>query len=172
MANTNKFEAMLEKPDSAFFGLRGLLQLSLKSDNRSEALDYAERAHRLRPRNPSVLVTLFDLLLGAKRWDRALTLLVDAQKADIFNEDELTRRRALLITAKAEDAITDGENAEAIKLLRKALNARPDFTGAAVLLARLYADIDQPAKARDVAQQSWQTSPSCLISPSRRVARS
>jgi HemY protein len=162
-AAKRQFEAMLEKPDSAFFGLRGLLQLSLKSDNRSEALDYAERAHRLRPRNPSVLVTLFDLLLGAKRWDRALTLLVDAQKADIFNEDELTRRRALLITAKAEDAITDGENAEAIKLLRKALNARPDFTGAAVLLARLYADIDQPAKARDVAQQSWQTSPSAAL---------
>ncbi|WP_404423190.1 heme biosynthesis protein HemY [Thalassospira australica] len=162
-AAKRQFEAMLEKPDSAFFGLRGLLQLSLKSDDRTAALDYAERAHRLRPRNPAVLVTLFDLLLSAKRWDRALTLLVDAQKAGVFNEDELNRRRALLITAKAEDAIADGENAEAIKLLRKALNARPDFTGAAVLLARLYADIDQAAKARDIVLQSWRTSPSAAL---------
>ncbi len=162
-AAKRQFEAMLEKPDSAFFGLRGLLQLSLKSGNRSAALDYAERAHRLRPRNPSVLITLFDLLLGAKRWDRALTLLVDAQKAGIFSEDELTRRRALLITAKAEDAIASGENAEAVKLLRKALNARPDFTGAAVLLAQLYADIDQVAKAREIALQSWRTSPSAAL---------
>ncbi|MDG4721353.1 MULTISPECIES: heme biosynthesis protein HemY [Thalassospira] len=162
-AAKRQFEAMLEKPDSAFFGLRGLLQLALKADDREAALDYAERAHRLRPRNPAVIVTLFDLLLTSRRWDRALTLLVDAQKASVFGEQELTRRRALLITAKAEDAIAAGENAEAIKLLRKALNASAGFTGAAVLLAGLYRDIKQDAKARDVILQSWQVAPSAAL---------
>ncbi|MDP2699080.1 heme biosynthesis protein HemY [Thalassospira sp.] len=158
-AAKRQFDAMLQQPDSAFFGLRGLLQLSLKTNDRKSALDYAERAHRLRPRNPSVLVTLFDLLLGVRNWDRALSLLVDAQKAEVFNEVELSRRRALLITAKAEDAITDGENAEAVKLLRKALNAHPDFMGAAVLLARLDIDIKQPAKARDAIMAIWRVAP-------------
>ena len=162
-AAKRQFEAMLEKPDSAFFGLRGLLQLSLKTNDREDALDYAERAHRLRPRNPAVIVTLFDLLLTSKRWDRALSLLVDAQKAEVFGEQELTRRRALLITAKAEDAIASGENAEAIKLLRKALNAAGDFTGAAVLLAGLYRDLKQETKARDVILQSWRTTPSAAL---------
>ncbi|WP_052066046.1 heme biosynthesis protein HemY [Thalassospira australica] len=162
-AAKRQFEAMLEKPDSAFFGLRGLLQLALKSDDREAALEYAERAHRLRPRNPSVIVTLFDLLLTSKRWDRALGLLVDAQKASVFGEKELTHRRALLITAKAEDAIASGENAEAIKLLRKALNAEPDFTGAAVLLAGLYRDLKQDSKACDVVIQSWRTVPSAAL---------
>lgn len=162
-AAKRQFEAMLEKPDSAFFGLRGLLQLALKADDREAALDYAERAHRLRPRNPAVIVTLFDLLLTSRRWDRALGLLVDAQKASVFGEQELTRRRALLITAKAEDAIAAGENAEAIKLLRKALNASAGFTGAAVLLAGLYRDIKQDAKARDVILQSWQVAPSAAL---------
>lgn len=158
-AARRQFEEMLKSPDSAFFGLRGLLQLSLKANDRKAALDYAERAHRLRPRNPSVLVTYFDLLLGAKQWDRALTLLVDAQKADIFKEDELSRRRALLITAKAEDAIREGENSEAVKLLRKALNAHPDFSGAAILLTELYVKVGQPGKAREIVTQSWQISP-------------
>ena len=162
-AAKRQFEAMLEKPDSAFFGLRGLLQLALKADDREAALEYAERAHRLRPRNPAVIVTLFDLLLTSRRWDRALSLLVDAQKASVFGEQELTRRRALLITAKAEDAIAAGENAEAIKLLRKALNASAGFTGAAVLLAGLYRDIKQDAKARDVIMQSWQIAPSAAL---------
>jgi HemY protein len=162
-AAKRQFEAMLEKPDSAFFGLRGLLQLSLKADNREAALDYAERAHRLRPRNPAVIVTLFDLLLTSKRWDRALSLLVDAQKASVFGEEELTHRRALLITAKAEDAIAAGENAEAIKLLRKALNGAADFTGAAVLLAGLYRDIKQENKTREVVTQSWRVAPSAAL---------
>ena len=162
-AAKRQFEAMLEKPDSAFFGLRGLLQLSLKNNNRKDALDYAERAHRLRPRNPAVIVTLFDLLLTSKRWDRALSLLIDAQKAEVFNEKELTRRRALLITAKAEDAIAAGENAEAVKLLRKALNSADDFTGAAVLLAGLYRDLNQGNKARDVVIHSWRTTPSAAL---------
>ncbi|MEQ8284082.1 heme biosynthesis HemY N-terminal domain-containing protein [Thalassospira sp.] len=162
-AAKRQFEAMLEKPDSAFFGLRGLLQLALKSDDRAAALDYAERAHRLRPRNPAVIVTLFDLLLTSKRWDRALSLLVDAQKASVFGEQELTRRRALLITAKAEDAIASGENAEAIKLLRKALNAAGDFTGAAVLLAGLYRDLKQDGKAREAVMQSWRVAPSAAL---------
>lgn len=162
-AAKRQFEAMLEKPDSAFFGLRGLLQLALKAEDREAALDYAERAHRLRPRNPSVIVTLFDLLLTSRRWDRALSLLVDAKKAEVFGEEELTRRRALLITAKAEDAIAAGENTEAIKLLRKALNTNGAFTGAAVLLAGLYRDVDQPNKARDVIMQSWRTAPSAAL---------
>ncbi|MEQ8392580.1 MAG: heme biosynthesis HemY N-terminal domain-containing protein [Thalassospira sp.] len=162
-AAKRQFEAMLEKPDSAFFGLRGLLQLALKSDDRAAALDYAERAHRLRPRNPAVIVTLFDLLLTSKRWDRALSLLVDAQKASVFGEQELTHRRALLITAKAEDAIASGENAEAIKLLRKALNAAGDFTGAAVLLAGLYRDLKQDGKAREAVMQSWRVAPSAAV---------
>ncbi|MCC9621032.1 tetratricopeptide repeat protein [Thalassospira sp. MA62] len=159
-AAKRQFEAMLEKPDSAFFGLRGLLQLSLKENDRKAALDYAERAHRLRPRNPSVIVTLFDLLLTAKNWDRALSLLVDAQKASVFTEKQLTHRRALLITAKAEDAVRDGDNTEAIKLLRKALAAEPDFTGASVSLAGLYRDLKQDDKARSVVMQTWRTNPS------------
>lgn len=162
-AAKRQFEAMLEKPDSAFFGLRGLLQLALKADDREAALEYAERAHRLRPRNPAVIVTLFDLLLTSKRWDRALGLLVDAQKASVYSEDELTHRRALLITAKAEDAISAGENTEAIKLLRKALNSASDFTGAAVLLAGLYRDLKQENKARDVVSQSWKTAPTAVL---------
>jgi HemY protein len=158
-AARHQFEVMLEKPDSAFFGLRGLLQLSLKKDDRKAALDYAERAHKLRPRNPSVLVTLFDLLLEVRHWDRALTLLVDAQKAGVFSEDELSRRRALLITAKAEDAIADGETVEATKLLRKALHAHPDFGGAAILLTRLYLDSNQAGKAREIITQTWRLAP-------------
>src|SRR3546814_2760390 len=43
------FEAMLEKDDTAFLGIRGLLTQALKAGDDAEALRLARRAHRLRP---------------------------------------------------------------------------------------------------------------------------
>ena len=46
------FTAMLEKPETAFLGLRGLLMQAMKAGDRAEALSLARRAYEERPNTP------------------------------------------------------------------------------------------------------------------------
>jgi HemY protein len=55
------FEAMLDHPDTAFLGVRGLLMQAIKAGDKAEALRLAERAYRLRPETEWVVDQLFEL---------------------------------------------------------------------------------------------------------------
>jgi len=69
------FTAMLEREETAFLGLRGLLIQAQKDGDRAEALRLAERARRLQPKTPWVLGTLYDLHVAEKDWRSAAGLL-------------------------------------------------------------------------------------------------
>ena len=51
-AAQNYFAAMLERPETEFLGLRGLLTKALREGDEATALRLAERAHTLRPKTP------------------------------------------------------------------------------------------------------------------------
>ncbi|CAN0483107.1 unnamed protein product, partial [Discosporangium mesarthrocarpum] len=59
-AATRYFNGMLERPETAFLGVRGLLIQAQKNNDRRAALEYAERAYQLQPKTPWVLNTMFD----------------------------------------------------------------------------------------------------------------
>ena len=62
------FTAMLEKPETSFLGLRGLLMQALKAGDKAEALTLARRAYDERPSTPWAVTTLLDLQLEGGRW--------------------------------------------------------------------------------------------------------
>src|SRR5206468_3676336 len=74
------FTAMLERPETAFLGLRGLLMQALKSGDRREALELARRAYEERPKTGWAITTLLDLHLESGDWAQAMPLLLQAGK--------------------------------------------------------------------------------------------
>ena len=155
-----QFELMLKTPSSEFFGLRGLLSLALKAGDKAEALRLARKAHALRPKIPWVIVTLFDLAIGRRDWRMALDSLKEAVKADALSADDVARRRAVLLTTLAKEARELNNTAEATRLLRRAIAAKPDYIAAWVEQARIQILLDKPRKARDVIEEIWKTRPS------------
>src|SRR3546814_4260342 len=85
------FEAMLERPETEFLGLRGLLNQSLRTDDPARALALAHRARALRPSTPWVLRTCLDLEIRQGRWDDALSSLDAAVKARVIEDRKSTR---------------------------------------------------------------------------------
>src|SRR5690606_28849151 len=71
------FTAMLERPETRFLGLRGVLTQSLKSGDTKAALDYAARARQERPGAAWATTTLLDLQLRAGDWNGAEATLTD-----------------------------------------------------------------------------------------------
>ena len=69
------YRALAEDPETSFVGVRGLLNRALEKDDTDRALKLAESAMKLRPREPSVLDTLY-MLQSRKfdwRWPRPRT---------------------------------------------------------------------------------------------------
>src|SRR3546814_16442043 len=61
----------LEKDDTAFLGIRGLLTQALKAGDDAEALRLARRAHRLRPDAAWALTQLLALQVADERWEES-----------------------------------------------------------------------------------------------------
>ena len=95
-AATRFFSAMLERPEMAFLGLRGLLHQALHRKDRPEALLLARRAYRLQPKSAWVATNLFDLQVASGQWQDAEMTLDEAAKAKLVDADTARRRRAVL----------------------------------------------------------------------------
>ena len=59
------FSRMIEREETSFLGLRGLLMQAMRSGDEAAALELAERAYRERPETPWVIRTLLELQIGA-----------------------------------------------------------------------------------------------------------
>ena len=149
------FTAMLERPETAFLGLRGLLMQALKAGDRREALELARRAYEERPKTGWAITTLLDLHLESGDWDQAMPLLLQAGKLKALPEAEARRKRAVLL---AEKARVDPA-ATALPAAREAVKLAPEMVPARAQLARLLIEAGRQREATKVIEQGWSMGP-------------
>ncbi|MCP4326890.1 MAG: heme biosynthesis protein HemY [Alphaproteobacteria bacterium] len=149
------FDAMLERPEMEFLGLRGLLNEAKRDGDIDSALAAARRAYQLRPRAEWVLTSLFDLEVRAGEWDRAEQVLRECGRRHVYKDAELARRRAIVLYEQGRArAGGDGD-----KLLRKARDADRAFLPAALALAEREIAAGRDRQASRVIEDSWRVLP-------------
>lgn len=153
------FRAMLESPETAFLGLRGLSTQALKSGDKTQAQEWASRAHALMPASAWPTDTLFDLAVAENRWRDALKALDENQDSGRVDAPTARRRRAVLLDRLAEDAQTNGDETDALRLARKAHDLDAGFASAALRLAHLLHKEGREKKAAAVLESSWTVKP-------------
>jgi HemY protein len=149
------FTAMLEQPETAFLGLRGLLMQALKAGDRTEALTLARRAYEERPKTPWAVATLLDLYLEQGEWRQAMPLLTQAARLKAVPEADTRRKRAVLL---AEQARTD-PSAQGLVAAREAVKLAPELVPARVQLARLLTAAGREREAAKLVEQGWSMAP-------------
>lgn len=164
------FEAMLEKPETRFLGLRGLVMQALKAGDDRRALGYVREAHALRPKTPWVVTNLFELSERTGDYDAAASALKQAAKIKALPKPEAEHNSAVITLAKAEKALAEGRRDEALSLARAADKADPDFLAAAVLHARLAVESERYREAAKVVERSWPRTPSAELAALYRKA--
>ena len=130
------FEAMLERPETAFLGMRGLLTQAIKSGDRVEALTLARKARALQPNTPWLLNTLYDLEARAGDWAAAEGTLQQAIQSGAIPTEEGRRHRAVLLLERSFEAERRGRADTALSHAQAAHDMLPGFVPAAVRLAR------------------------------------
>ncbi|MDR6773990.1 heme biosynthesis HemY N-terminal domain-containing protein [Azospirillum sp. BE72] len=153
------FEAMLERPETAFLGMRGLLTQAIKSGDRVEALTLARKARGLQPNTPWLLGTLYDLEAQAGDWAAAEGTLQQAIQAGAIPTEEGRRHRAVLLLERSFEAERRGRADSALSHAQAAHDMMPGFVPAAVRLARLQLAADRPKPAAKVVERAWRQSP-------------
>jgi HemY protein len=153
------FEEMLGSPDTEFLALRGLLTTALREGDHAAALDYATRAHSVRPDANWATEALFDLQARAGLWKEAQVTLTDAGRTEALTPEQARRRKAIALHAQALEAEAAGDRRRAIKLFEQAHTSAPDLVVAALDGARLLLAANKIRRASEMIERCWRDSP-------------
>jgi HemY protein len=158
------FEAMLERPETEFLGLRGLIVQALKDHDAVRALALTRRAYGLRPATPWVLETLIDLHSKAGDWAATQKFLAEARRVGAAEHSPRTREAALL-AERARVAIAAGRPGEALDQARRAHDLDPTLAPATAMLARQIARDGRTRRARRIVESAWTQAPHPSLVP-------
>ena len=152
------FEAMLGTPDTEQLGLRGLFLEAEREGMQEAARQFAERAMRLNPKLRWPVEALFDIQCKMGNWAGALETLAVAKRHNHIDRTRAERRRAVLLTAKAQEA-EDTDPERALRLAREAHASAPDLVPAAAIAGRRLAARGNTSRAAKILQRAWKRSP-------------
>ncbi len=153
------FTAMLDRPETAFLGLRGLLTQAVKVGDRVEALELARKARALQPNTPWLLGTLYDLEARAGDWASAEGTLQQAIQAGAIPTEDGRRHRAVLLLERSFEAERRGRGDAALAHAQSAHDLMPGFVPAAARLARLLVAAGRLKPAAKVVERTWKLAP-------------
>lgn len=120
-AATRFFEQMVDRPNTAFLGLRGLYNQAQKAQEADKALDYAEQAFKLNSKAAWLVDALVPRYVAKKEWAQAQDVLETAVKKKIKRAEDVTPQRTVLITQRAKEALDAGEFDGAARLAEQAM---------------------------------------------------
>ncbi len=153
------FTAMLERDETRFLGLRGLITQALHDGDEQAALDYVRSAHALRPRTPWVLETLFDLSEQAGDLEGAERAAREAAHGNLLPAPEAKRKHAVVLLERARAAQRAGDPSQTLKLAKQAHKAAPDLVPAGVLYAELLVGSGRLGAAARMLEKAWAAAP-------------
>ncbi len=158
-AATRHFEAMLERRETEFLGLRGLINQAMKRHDHVKALSLVDRARALRPSTPWVHAAAFELEVRQRKWDEAQKSLAAAVKAGAIDAATGRRHKAAILIERSREAEATGDTAAAMEHAHRAAGLVPDFTPAVVREARLLARAGKAKQALRVLEKAWTQKP-------------
>ena len=142
------YAALLDRPDSAFLGLRGLIGQALRGGDDAGALRLATRARGLHPESRWLAEALLVLAARAGDWEAARQTLAGAARRRLLPAERLRHERGVVLHELSRAAAASGDARRAVKLAAQAQALAADLAPPAVHLARLLAGLRR-RKGRD-----------------------
>jgi HemY protein len=153
------FTAMLDRPQTEFLGLRGLISQALQNSDEAAALQLAQRARELRPTTPWVVERLFDLETRQRRWQSALNTLAAAEKRRILDKDRARHHRGVILHELSLAAGQNGDARRSLALAARAQALTPDLATPAAHHARALFDAGRVRQAAKAVERAWRRAP-------------
>ncbi len=150
---------MLERPETALLGLRGLYTEAIKAGDDTAALDLAERARRLRPQLPWAVEGVLELQIRAGRWTEARDTLADAAHRRIVPLERARRHRSAILVELSRAAERNGERRHAASFAAQAVTLTPDRAAPACREVEALIGLGRVRAAGKAIERAWRTAP-------------
>lgn len=151
------FEAMLERDETRFLGLRGLINQAMHEGDDAAALAYTRKAYDLRPKTPWVLETLFELSERLGELGTAQKAVKEAASRKQLTSPEARRKRAVLLLEQSYDDVEGSE--AALKAARDSHKLAPDLVPATQRYADQLIKSGKPRDAARMLERGWAAAP-------------
>jgi HemY protein len=151
------YTAMLERRETEFLGLRGLLDQALRAGDRRTALQYAERAMALRPDARWVALSRFDLEAREGRWEAARDTLAQLSKRRLIPRERARHQRGVILHELSRTALAGGDRRRALALAGEAQTMTEDLASPAAHHARLLLEEQKRGRAVKAVERAWRT---------------
>ncbi len=153
------FTLMLDRGETRFMGLRGLLMQALRDSDDAAALGYLEQARRERPDAPWVVSGLLELQLKRGDLEGAQESLTRARRVKALLPEETKRKRAVLLVEQARQAQADRKTEVALSHVREAHKLAPALSAATILEAELLLAAGKNRAAGKRIEKAWAEQP-------------
>ena len=153
------FTALTQHKDTAFLGIRGLLQSALDQGQHDRALKLARDAHNLNPQQPWIIKIRYNLEIKSHAWSDARKTLKRAEKIKAFPTDKIKSDRVVIHLASAENNTQNGKKDQAFEDIKKAYKLAPNFVPASCAMARAYLDQNKRTRAVQILERAWKAGP-------------
>jgi HemY protein len=138
-----RYLALSERPETAFIGFKGLMELELADGNPDAAKEAGAKALAINPKSAELAQALARLYLESAQWD-------EAAKAAAQLEPDQGGARLLALAAYGR-ALTSHLLDDAVTAAKHDLSLAP----AVALAARLYLGAGKPAKGEDLVLKAF-----------------
>ncbi len=153
------YTALLDRPDTAFLGLRGLIGQALRAGDDDAARRLAERARRLRPDARWLVDALLVLAARAGDWAAARDTLASTVRRRVLPAERERHHRGIVLYELSRDAERSGDPRRAAGLAAKAQALTADLAAPAFHHARLLIGLGRRRSAAKAIERAWRTAP-------------
>jgi HemY protein len=158
-AARESYTRLLERKETEFLALRGLIAQALRGGDDDAALRHAERARHLRPEAPWLSETLLVLEARAGDWAAARATLAGAARRGGLLAERARHHEGVVLHELSCAAEQRGELRQAVKMAARAQQRTPDLAAPAVHHARLLIALGRRRAAARVVERAWRTLP-------------
>lgn len=162
-------QKMLEYKETEYLAARSLSESASKQHLLSKALELAQRAQKVNPRDAAPAQAVISLHMRLQQWQEAISAIDMAARKGRWHRHKANRARALVHHAQALALLETGEQASALLHAKSALKSLPGFVPVVVLAARCFAANNQPEKASKLILQCWKHSPHPALAAQFRI---
>lgn len=149
------FNTMIEDPETAFLGYRGLIMQAARAGDDAVALQLTEKARRLRPNSSWALQHQLALEARLGEWRRATDTVREAVKRHAIAAETGRRYKQVLLLAHSRHAWGEQRSRDALSYAAQAHALDEGFVPAATHYATLLRDEGKAAKGRRVIEAAW-----------------
>jgi HemY protein len=159
VAARQAYAALLEKSDSEFLGLRGLIGQSLRDGDEAAAIGFAERARRLYPGSAWLATNLVELQARAGNWQEVYDIVAAAARRNALPAERGRHHRGVALHQLGLAAERRGDLRQAAAYAGQAKTLAPDLAAPYCQHARLLAGFKRRRAAARAIERGWRTTP-------------